>query len=73
VPPRRSWSPTRAGVIAIAAICVLGIAVAVAATASITDPAERQARTRRYGSYAGIVAALAGAGAYAGQAWRGKR
>jgi hypothetical protein len=52
---------------------VLGIAVAVAATRSISDAAEQRVRTRRYGSYAGIVAALAGAGAYAGQAWRGKR
>lgn len=67
-------SPTKAGLITVLAMCAIGIAVAVVASSS--DPAsaaDRGARARRYGSYAGIVAALAGAAAYLGQAWRGKR
>jgi hypothetical protein len=67
-------TPTRAGLVTLVTMCVIGIAVAVVATAS--DPAygaDSRARERRYGSYAGIVAALAGAIAYLGQARRGKR
>lgn len=68
------WTPTKAGLVTLVVMCVIGIAVAVVATPS--DPAygaETAARTRRYGSYAGIAAAFAGAIAYLGQARRGKR
>lgn len=66
----RRWSPTRAGLVAVLATCVVGIALAVVATQSIADPGARGARSRRYGSYAGIAAAVLGATTYAAQAWR---
>jgi hypothetical protein len=70
----RRVSPTKAGLVTVLAMCVIGIVVAVvAASSEPASAADHGARARRYGSHAGIVAALAGAAAYLGQAWRGKR